>query len=340
MLKWIYLFLFDYLIGMASVQIRFKEVFLSSLTDYSKMRKLTLVFLLCTCGNSIVFGQEQVDNPSSADTLYFRLSEANNLLVKTVLNGGDTLTLMLHTAANAVTLTEVATKRIRSIQWDAVDSTESWGGQQEARRSSYNTLEIGVFKWDSVAIWENTHSGPGTDGKFGLNLFDDKILEIDFEQGLLLVHDQLPTKAQQFSRLPLTGEAGLYFLPAMVKIENQTYVHTFLIHTGYGGTLLLDDLFVEETKLGEQLEILEEQELKDAYGNIVINQKALLPIFEIGQSRLKELPIGFFKGSIGRQKMSVIGGDLIKRFNWLLDVKEGYVYLEANEWAMHSFGQG
>lgn len=304
------------------------------------MRKLILVVLLYTWGNSRVFGQEQVDNTSSADTLYFRLSEANNLLVKTVLNGGDTLTLMLHTAANAVTLTEGATKRISSIQWDAVDSTESWGGQQEARRSSYNTLEIGVFKWDSVAIWENTHSGPGTDGKFGLNLFEDKVLEINFERGLLLIHPQLPAKSQQFSRLDLTGKAGLYFLPATIEVGKQTYSHSFLIHTGYGGTLLLDDVFVEEANLEEQLTILEEQELKDAYGNVVINQKALLPVFEIGQNRLKDMPIGFFKGSIGRQKMSVIGGKLMKRFNWLLDINDGAVYLAPNEWTTHAFGQG
>lgn len=304
------------------------------------MKKCILALLLIAGGVMPTRGQGVVEEITSIDTLHFQLSEANNLLLKGVLNEVDTLTWMLHTAANSLTMTEEATERIASLAWDSVDSTESWGGQQAARRSSNNTLSMGTFSWDSLAIWENTHSGPGTDGKFGLNLFAGKVVEINFEEELLLIHSELPHKLDTYTRMDLTGEGGLYFIEGTIRIEKQAYAHKFLIHSGYKGTLLLDDEFAKEAKLGEQLDILKEEELRDSYGNVLINQQALLPEFEIGQSSLTHLPIGFFKGSIGRQKMSVLGGEMLKRFHIIWDLDGKTLYLKKNKWASTPFETG
>lgn len=42
------------------------------------------------------------------------------------------------------------------------------------------------------------------------------------------------------------------------------------------------------------------------------------------------ISIRFFKGAIGRQKISMIGGDVLKRFNWIIDAKREYIYLMPN----------
>jgi len=34
---------------------------------------------------------------------------------------------------------------------------------------------------------------------------------------------------------------------------------------------------------------------------------------------------------IGRQKMSILGGDVIKRFNIIIDAKRNYIYLKKNK---------
>lgn len=36
-------------------------------------------------------------------------------------------------------------------------------------------------------------------------------------------------------------------------------------------------------------------------------------------------------GSIGRQKMSVLGGDLLKHFNIIIDRKNGFIYIKPNQ---------
>jgi len=45
---------------------------------------------------------------------------------------------------------------------------------------------------------------------------------------------------------------------------------------------------------------------------------------------MKDIPVGFFEGSMGRQKMSVIGGEILKRFNLIIDSNRKYIYIKPN----------
>ena len=66
------------------------------------------------------------------------------------------------------------------------------------------------------------------------------------------------------------------FLEGIIKIGEVGYKNRFLIHSGYGGTLLFDNEFVEANNLGTQLEIIDEKVLKDSYGNSLKTKKAIL----------------------------------------------------------------
>jgi hypothetical protein len=59
--------------------------------------------------------------------------------------------------------------------------------------------------------------------------------------------------------------------------------------------------------------------------------KAILPALKIGTVKLSNVPVGFFSGALGRQKMSVLGGDILKRFNIIIDSKREYIYLKPNK---------
>ena len=269
------------------------------------------------------------ENPG-LDTIPFELTSHNNISIKAVLNKKDTVKLMFHTAASSVTLTSAATEKLASIQWDTEEDVSSWGGNATARYSASNALVIGNLNWDSLAIWETQESGPGTDGKFGPNLFAGKGIEIDFEQGVIILHDTLPSKVEGFTKVPVFYEDEFMFVEGISTISGEDYPNKYLIHSGYGGAILFDDKFTAESNIGAQIEILEEKELKDSYGNVLKIKKGKLPKFAIGDVVFKDLPVGFFEGTIGRQQMSVIGGDLLKRFNLIIDVKRETLYIKPN----------
>lgn len=283
-----------------------------------------LVFLIIFLSQP-VFAQTSVVIP-------FELTEYNNLVIKAVLNQKDTVKLMFHTAANSLTLTTDATKKINSLIFDGTDSVKSWGGGGNISRfSKSNALQIGDKKWEHVPIWENTNSGPFTDGKFGLELFVNKVIEIDFDRKVMILYDQLPHKAKNFEKLKLTFEDEMMFVNGNCEIGDKKVNNKFLIHTGYSGTILLDDGFTATNQLDTQLKIISEQALKDSFGNVLKTKKAILPSFAIGKEKLANIPVGFFTGALGRQKMSIIGGDLLKRFHIIIDAERANIYLKANK---------
>ena len=288
------------------------------------------LILLVLVSTNIAWSQN-FDVLELVDTIPFELTDHNNLSVQAVLNKVDTIDLMFHTAAHDLTVTTKAIEeKLKSIVFNRTDTVTSWGGDQTAKFSSDNTLKIGSLEWEDVSIWETRHSGPGTDGKFGPDRFENKVIEINFDRKEMLLHSSLPEKAKQYNKFKLIVENGFLFLEGSSDIGGKAYSNRFLIHSGYGGTILYDDQFTLDSQIGSQLSIIDEKELKDSYGNVITTKKAMLPRFNIGDILFENMPVGFFEGAIGRQSMSVMGGNMLKRFNMIIDINRESIYLKPN----------
>ena len=300
------------------------------------MKKLPLViWTLLIFSGEVLLGQKK------AIIIPFQLTAHNNIVVPAILNETDTLHLMFHTAASDVTLTEDATKKLKSIRFNGTtEGIKSWGGAANtARYSANNSLRIGGRLLSGIEIWENKFSGPNTDGKFGLDLFRGQCIQLDFEQKIMLVSPTLPKKLKRYQQFKLTIEDELMFIEASCAFGDTVIIHPFLIHSGYSGGLLLDDQFASENRLGEKLKITGTKDLKDSYGNVIKTQKAILPGLSIGKNTLSDVPVGFFEGAIGRQKMSIMGGDVLKRFQIVIDLKNGDIYLKGNKLRKEGYGK-
>ncbi|UTW64012.1 hypothetical protein KFE98_07695 [bacterium SCSIO 12741] len=285
-------------------------------------------------GITMLYSQGSVgqENQPFSDTISFHLTDHNNLSVQAVINQRDTVDLMFHTAAGDVTLISEVIGDLPSLVWQEPQAVHSWGGANEARVSVNNEMHIGRIQTDSLTIWETQRSGPKTDGKFGPDFFGGRIFEMNYDDEVLRVYSALPTQMEGYQKLPLVIENGLMFIEATARVGKKEYTHRFLIHSGYGGTLLFDDAFAQESQLGEQIVITDQQELKDSYGNVIKTQKGLLPSFKLGDLEFQNLPVGFFEGALGRQKVSVLGGDLLKRLNLIFDLENETIYIAASHW--------
>jgi len=281
---------------------------------------------------SLEEGFSQQKKLSDSFSIPFELTSSNNISVKVILNNTDTLKLMLHTASSDVSITEDASSKAKTLKFNRTDTVTSWGSQSNISRfSADNKLSIAGFKLENIQVWENKNTGPETDGKFGLNLFENKFVAIDFEKTIIKISETLPLDLRTYKKFPLVLKDDSMFINATCVIGNDTLQNQYLIHSGYGGTILLDDGFSNKHSLKDKLKVISEKDLKDSYGNIIKTKKAILPIFSVGDTILSEIPASFFEGSVGRQKMSIIGGDLIKRFNFIFDKDRKYVYLKPNK---------
>jgi len=266
---------------------------------------------------------------AQSDTIPFILSDHNNLIIETVINGVDSVELMFHTDASGIALIKSSTDSLVSIVWGEAGTAISWGGEHDSRMSANNSLSIGKLHWDSLGVFEDERSGPHTDGKFGPDLFEGKFIEVNFDQGLLIISSTLSDQASNYEKCDLIIQNGSWFIEGTSKVGAE-YKSLFLIHSGFGGTLLFDDEFVQKTELGTAIEIVDEQDLKDAFGNVIKTKKGVLPQFSIGSLTFEDLTVGFFDGAIGVQRMSIIGGDLLKRMNFIIDAKRENIYIKRS----------
>ena len=224
-----------------------------------------------------------------------------------------------------------AVRKANNINWTDASEVTSWGGKTKVRFSADNRLRIGEFKWERIKVWEDKLSGVGTDGKFGLDLFDDRIVEIDFDRRCIIIYDTIPAKAAKYQHLKLECAPGELFVEGNCMFKGASEPNRFLIHTGYSGGILLDDDFVKKTGIDGQIEINEESSLKDSFGNMIKVKKATLPALTLGDISMEQVPVGFFSGAIGRQKKSVMGMAVLKRLNLIFDVSNESLYVSRRQ---------
>jgi hypothetical protein len=266
-------------------------------------------------------------------SLPFVLTDQNNIVVKAVFNGTDTLNLMLHTAASDVTVTEDARSKSTSVKFTGSTQAEAWGGKADLRFSKGNQIQIGTLRRDNMTVWEDKNSGKGTDGKFGLDFFQNqqnqqnRIVEIDFDQSRITLRDSLPRKVETYERLKLEKQNGQLFVTGNCLIEGKAYANKFLIHSGYSGGILIDDAFVASAGIDGKIKITDESVLKDSFGNSIKVKKGILPTFAMGSLKIADVPVGYFAGGLGAQKISVMGCEVLTQFNIVFDLARNDLYL-------------
>ncbi len=270
----------------------------------------------------------------------FQLKDGLTIAVPAEINA-QKVELMLHTGEDSVVLTEEAVQQLRDFRISGVEDVVSWGGAASSKISRGNRLRIGDHEWVDQTIFVDTYSGPGTDGKFGPALFDGRPMEISFDRRELYVHTSLPEKLltakSPFQQLPITLRDQNAFVELEFGVAGTRIKHWFMIHSGFTGTLILDDTLVKEHDLVSSLQPISERELKDSFGNIIKAKKVVAKTISLGTTEFSNVPIELFDSPIEIQKTSILGTELLRRFTVVLDMRGGHVYLQPNAFTEEAF---
>ena len=270
--------------------------------------------LMKTSGSNFTYAQQEllVDQ----DTIPFMLSAFNNIIVKTVINGIDTLDLKFDSGTTGLLLTN-----------NAIDTKLHW-----TRNSNYdNSLKIGDIEWDSLRIYPVELSGQGTDGRFGWDLFAGKVVEIDFDSNLLIVHNKLPTIDQEYARFNIEYTHTLFCIQAELEVKGIKYKNRFLFDNGYQRTIMLDTVLIAEQNFPKDLEVIKTVIMRDGQGKEIPVITVNLEKLNLGNHSLIDIPIQLLTTSNpARFKAHILGNEVLKRFNTFLDFKNNFVYLKPN----------
>ena len=285
-----------------------------------------LLSVLLTILTISSFGQNMVKE------IPFRLTKYNNILVPVIINQKDTVQLMLHTGSDYITIIEDSYKKMKSIAIsDTLNNVTSWAGYSDMKMSQNNIVKFGEEEFNQIPIFIDKQSGHESDGKIGLKFFEGKYLEINFDENKLYVYDKAPSKLKKYIKQNSRYSQETLYIKAFPLIGKKPIETEFMIHTGFSGALMISDDFAKEYKLLEKFEIIGESKLSDAAGNVILSKKSILPNFEFANQTFQNVPMSFFDSTIKIQHKNIMGGDLIKRFNLILNPEKNVLYVKKSK---------
>ena len=276
------------------------------------MNRYFLIFLLCISVVGFAKGQ---------DTIPFKLNDHYNILVKALINEMDSADLMFQISMQEASLSPNRERKMSSVKFDTTEFPEGL--------SKVNRIQVAGVTVDSIWIWDNELTGYGAEGKIGLKMFQNKVFKMDFDASQFVLYDALPDTGW-YRKLPLKLNRGQLFVEASSRSGEKEQTDEYLLQSGFSGAVLYNQNISHDLQL-TGLPIIEKKVMKNSSGKEVHNMIAVLSSFEISDFQFNEVPVNFFVGDGFKQLSNYLGADMIHRFNWIIDIKGGYAYIQKNK---------
>lgn len=272
------------------------------------------------------------------DTIPFTLENDHYIHIKGKVNNSETLDFIFDTGASTCVLNEKGLKKAK-LNLDGQSDNEGSSGFTVEQTSSTNHLEIATLNWKNLSFTYIDYKGSiNTDGVIGFNIFEDKVVEIDYDKSIIIIHNEIPTNTSKYSKSQLKHDLNGTFLQATLNNGKNDFAGWYLFDTGGSLTVMVGGDYATKNNLYGTMKNI-------GKGNSTGNGKGFfesevveLPILKILNFSIPNIPIHItasdksFYGESG-----IIGNNVLKRFNVIIDYPNANLYLKPNSLMNSSF---
>lgn len=257
----------------------------------------------------------------SQQTIPFRVTKSNNIIVKTLVNKKDSLHLMFQIAMKNGAISPDKQRKTDHIIFN------------KEKISNDNTIDIGNLSWKNISFTDHQLAGPEADGKIGTVLFEGKTFKIDYDNHQFVIYDEKQPDLKGFQPIHIIMDHEAFYISADNVVDGVRQQEAyFALQSGYSGGILYSNDFTEKQQLDKKLKVLGEKTLKNSRGESLITKQAVLPFFKLDRFVFKDLSIGFFAGDLKTQNVSYFGADMLRRFIWIFDSKRNIAYIKPSKY--------
>ena len=251
-------------------------------------------------------------------TIPFTLT-GSRIYLQGKLNGQENVTVQFDLGAGGTVVNQLSSEKLK-LAFTGKAMVDNSQGVNEARLSAGNDLALGGLTWSGVPIVEVGNMKPYEDLIIGNGFFRDKVIEIDYDKKVLIVHHHLPAKAKSFKKQPVYYEQNRPRFKAAFVQNGKKYSFWFLFDTGREGAMLIGEDFTREDNHWEDL-----KELQIINGKKIIRLNAI-----IAGTEFKDIVTNAADPSKPAGRPSLFGNQILNHFNVILDNRNGFIYLKPN----------
>lgn len=257
---------------------------------------------------------------SLPDTIPFTLRRSR-IELRGLLNGKEEVAIQFDLGAGGSVVSKASSEKLKLSFTDKAILSNTQG-INEVRKSINNQLSIGKMNFNSISFVEAGNMQPGEDLLIGNYLFRDKIIEIDYDKKILIIHEQLPAKAKTFHQQPVYYEQHRPRFQATIEHLGKKYTYWFLFDTGRDAAMQLGEDFTEKNETWKNL-----REVSMLNGRKVIRLDATIAgiTFKDILTRASDPT-----KPAARRATTLFGNEVLNHFNIILDNPKGNLYLKPN----------
>lgn len=288
--------------------------------------------------SALHFSKKDGRSPYVADTIPFTLGKGDKIYIKGKINNSAELNFMFDTGSDQEVISKAGLSKAVKLNFNDVKSSITLGGITTIQNSKENRLQIGNLVWDNVPIAQIDEAD--ADGIIGYNVFDNKIVEINYDKSIIVIHSQPVAVGSEYEKLPMIFKGNLPFIEATLTNGAKVAKGYFEFDAGSNGSLWLNKDFVQANALYGTMEILAETSSRGLDGKKIRNEKVILPKFGFGKYELTNVPIDLeLSSESDNLKWGILGMDILKRYNTIINFQADSIYLKPNSLVAESFHQ-
>lgn len=291
---------------------------------------LTIFLTNCSITNKTVQLRNPIPNPTQIthDTIPFEVTEGNNIKFKTILNGKDTIDLFFDTGGTELVLLKDAIENQTTLlQNESADFVL----ENYTPLTQSNRLEIGTMTFDSLTVYPFPVGPEDMAGHFGWDLFENKIVELDYDNKLMMVHSNSIPIPNGYSKLNIEYTHTLFCVQGSTVVDGKSFTNRYLFDTGFQRAIVLDKDLRAKENFPTDLEVIKESKLRNSEGTLFVNQVVIADQFCFGDICADKIPTQLFNTpNPARFETHILGNEILKRFNTIFDFQNGVIYLKPN----------
>ena len=213
-----------------------------------------------SCYTRISANYNGVNNPAQikagiqADTIPFIMRNSRPYVVGKV-NGHDQIYMMLDLGAG-ITCVNINSVKKTGVTFDGSISVTNTNGTNAEPSSNHTRLQIGNLLWNDVQVVQVRNLADEDDIIIGNSLFRDRILEIDYDKKVLIIHPGSIEIPDGNTKHEVLYDQHRPKIKINLTIDGKTYEDWFLFDTGRDGTMLIGEDFTGEFDVWNGFETL------------------------------------------------------------------------------------
>jgi hypothetical protein len=279
-----------------------------------------------TCYTRISANYEGINRPikltsptNQPDTIPFTLQNSR-IYFKGQVNGKKDLTFQFDLGAGGSFINYKSVTKA-GMNFDGKTLVTNTHGTNEEPTSSQNNIGIAGLKWENVKVIQVKNMDKDEDMIIGNSLFADQIIELNYDQKIMIMHHQLPDVSKGYSKHEVRFEQHRPSIEATIHLNGKAYTDWFLFDTGRAGTMIIGKSFVDKFDLWNDFKSI----LSWGDKKIVV-----IPKTTIGQLSFTDIVTNAQDPKSNSSRPTLLGNELLNHFNVILDNPNGIIYLKPN----------